>query len=39
MPPIAFNEFKTYFEFGLEVAGLSGAVATAAYKLNVAKAF
>jgi len=39
MSEVTFEQFKSYFEFGLEVAGLSSAVATAAYKLNVTKAF
>ena len=39
MSEVTFEQFKSYFEFGLEVAGLSSAVAAAVYKLNVAKAF
>jgi hypothetical protein len=39
MSEITFEQFKGYFEFGLEVTGLAGVVATAAYKLKVAQAF
>jgi hypothetical protein len=38
-PPVAFDDFKTYFEFAIEVVGVSGVIGTAAYKLNVMKAF
>jgi hypothetical protein len=36
---MTFDEFKSYFEFAIEVVGVSGAIGTAAYKLNVMKAF
>jgi hypothetical protein len=39
MSEVTFEQFKSYFEFGLEVAGLLSAIAATAYKLNVAKAF
>jgi hypothetical protein len=39
MSEVTFEQFKSYFEFGLEVAGLTSAVAATAYKLKVANAF
>jgi hypothetical protein len=39
MSKVTFEQFKLYFKFELKVASLLSAVAAAAYKLNVAKAF
>jgi hypothetical protein len=35
---VAFDQFKQYFEFSLEVAGVSGGIATIFYKVNALQA-
>ena len=39
MSKVTFEQFKSYFEFVLEVASLTSAIAATAYKLKVANAF
>jgi hypothetical protein len=39
MPKVTFDEFKSYFEFGIEIVGVSGGLLTLLYKIDVIKSF
>ena len=34
---LTFDKFKSYFEFSIEVAGVSGAIGTLLYRLDVVR--
>lgn len=38
MAPLTFEEFKSYFEFTIELASVGGAIATAIYKFDCVNA-
>lgn len=35
MAPMSFEEFKSYWEFGIEIAGVTGGLGTLAWKFDI----